>query len=325
MEIYYGQRASAGLIISEGTNISKQAVGYMNTPGIFTSDQIQRWRKITETVHEKGGLIFLQLWHVGRVSHRLLQPGKKAPVSASPIKAIGLISTPEGKRQMSTPRALHISEIKNIVEDYRRASVNAILAGFDGVEIHGANGYLPDQFLHDGSNHRDDIYGGPVENRCRFILEVAEACCAAIGSDRVGVRLSPSGISKDMFDPDPVSLFSDLVNALNVYNLAYLHLMEPYQPLEPAEKFTRFLRQIAPYFRKIYTGTLITNVGYTFDSGNKIIDEGKADLVSFGKLFISNPDLVERFRTRAFLNPWDEATFYYGGERGYTDYPVMKK
>lgn len=323
MKDYYMQRASAGMIIAEATNISPRAVGYMNSPGIFTQVQIEGWKRITEAVHAEGGLIFLQLWHVGRVSHRLLQPGKKAPVSSSAIKASGWIATPEGKQEMSKPRPLNIREISQTISDYKFAAKNAMKAGFDGIEIHGANGYLPDQFLHDGSNQRKDHYGGSVENRCRFILELVEACCCEVGSEKVGVRLSPSGINKDMYDSDPVRLYSYLIGSLNNYDLAYLHLMEPYQPLEPASKYTRYLKEVAPFFRKIFKGTLITNVGYTFQSGNKAIETGTADLVSFGKPFISNPDLVARFQTGAPLNHWDESTFYYGGEKGYTDYPTL--
>ncbi len=323
MRIYYEQRASAGLIISEAANISQQAVGYMNSPGIFTSEQIEAWKPITKAVHQKGGLIFLQLWHVGRVSHPLLQPEGKLPVSSSAITAKGEINTPKGHKRMVEPRALETEEIPGIVEDYKNASLNAIDAGFDGVEVHGANGYLPDQFLHDGSNKRHDEYGGSIENRCRFVLEIVEACYEAIGFGRVGVRLSPSGIYKDMFDSNPVELYKYLINKLNDFNLVYLHLMEPYVALEPAEKFTKYLKVVTPFFRKIFKGPLITNVGFDFESGNKIIKEGQTDMVAFGKLFISNPDLVERFAKNAPLNPWDTETFYYGGEKGYIDYPFL--
>jgi len=323
MGIYYEQRASAGLIISEATNISLQAVGYMNSPGIFTQQQVEAWKPITKAVHKKGGLIFMQLWHVGRVSHPLLQPNNQLPVSSSAVKASGVINTSEGHKIMVTPIALKTDEIPGIVNDYKNASLNAIDAGFDGVEIHGANGYLPDQFLHDGSNKRTDEYGGTIQNRCRFVLEIVEECCKAIGSGRVGIRLSPSGIYKDMFDSNPVVLYEYLINELNDYDLAYLHLMEPYQALEPAEKYTKYLKEVTPYFRKIYNGPLITNVGFNFESGNKIIEDGHADMVAFGKLFISNPDLVERFAKGAPLNPWNTDTFYYGGEKGYIDYPFL--
>lgn len=323
MRIYYEQRSSAGLIIAEATNISLQAVGYMNSPGIFSQPQIDAWKPITKAVHDKAGKIFLQLWHVGRVSHPLLQPGHQLPVSASAISAKAIINTPEGHKEMVVPRSLETEEIIGIVHDYRQAALNAIEAGFDGVEIHGANGYLPDQFLHDGSNTRTDQYGGSFENRSRFVLEVLDACCKAIGSDRVGIRLSPSGSNQGMFDSNVVKLYEYLIQRLNDFNLAYLHLMEPYAPLEPPDKFAHYLKVVTPHFRPYFKGNLITNVGFDFNSGNKIIREGNADMVAFGKPYISNPDLVERFALQAPLNPWDKDTFYYGGEKGYIDYSFV--
>lgn len=323
MRIYYAQRASAGLIIAEATNISLQAVGYMNSPGIFSQPQIDAWKPITKAVHEKAGKIFLQLWHVGRVSHPLLQPGHQLAVSSSAISAKATINTPEGHKEMVVPRSLETEEIIGIVQDYRQAALNAIEAGFDGVEIHGANGYLPDQFLHDGSNTRTDHYGGSFENRSRFVLEVLDACCQAIGPERVGIRLSPSGSNQGMFDSNVVKLYEYLIQRLNDFNLAYLHLMEPYAPLEPPDKFAHYLKVVTPHFRSYFKGNLITNVGFDFNSGNKIIREGNADMVAFGKPYISNPDLVERFALQAPLNPWDKDTFYYGGEKGYIDYPFV--
>jgi N-ethylmaleimide reductase len=323
MRIYYEQRASAGLIVAEATNISLQAVGYMNSPGIFSQQQIEGWKPITKAVHTKGGKIFLQLWHVGRVSHPLVQPDLQLPVSASALKVNNIINTPMGHKEMVVPRALETEEIAGIVTDYKTASLNAMEAGFDGVEIHGANGYLPDQFLHDGSNIRTDTYGGSIENRSRFILEVVDACCSAIGSDRVGIRLSPSGSNQGMFDSNVVELYEYLIQKLNDFNLVYLHLMEPYAPLDPPEKYAHYLKVVTPYFRKYFKGTLITNVGYNFEIGTKILEEGFADLVAYGKLFISNPDLVERFAKGADLNPWDKDTFYYGGAKGYIDYPFF--
>ncbi len=323
MRIYYQQRAEAGMIIAEATNISLQAVGYMNSPGIFTKEQIEGWKPITNAVHEKGGLFFLQLWHVGRISNNLLQPGNQPPVSASAIKASGIINTPKGHLEKSTPRALETEEIPGIVEDYRKAALNAMKAGFDGVEIHGANGYLPNQFLNDGSNKRSDKYGGTIENRARFLMEITEACCRAIGSNRVGVRLSPSGVNNDMFDSEVVKLYEYVISALNDFNLVFLELMEPYAAFDPPEKFAHYVTKVAPHYRKFFHGPLITNVGYTFESGNKIVEDKYADIVSFGKLFISNPDLVRRFETGAKLNPWNKDTFYYGGEKGYIDYPSL--
>jgi N-ethylmaleimide reductase len=325
MATYYRQRASAGLIIAEATNISPVAVGYMNSPGIFNDVQEEAWKQVTTAVHERNGIIFLQLWHVGRISHPLLQPDGQLPVSASPIPAHGKVSTPEGHKNLVTPRALTIPEISKTIEDYVDASKRAIRAGFDGVEIHGANGYLPNQFLHTGSNIRSDRYGGSIKNRCRFVLEITEACCGAVGSEKVGIRLSPSGIFKDMFDDDPIPLYEYLISELDGRNLAYLHVMEPYVVLEPEDKYKNYLKEVTAHFRSFFNGPLITNVNYTFESGNRIISEGKADLVAFGKPFISNPDLVERFRIGAPLSNWDKNTFYYGGAKGYVDYPEMEE
>jgi N-ethylmaleimide reductase len=323
MPTYYEQRAGAGMIISEATNISPQAVGYMNSPGIYSLKQIEAWKNVTDAVHQKGGVIFMQLWHTGRVSHKLVQPENVMPVAPSAIKCKGEVLTPEGHKPFEIPRALESIEIPEIIKDYKIAALNAIEAGFDGIEIHGANGYLPDQFLHDGSNKRKDSYGGSIINRCRFVLEIVEACCQAIGGERVGIRLSPNGNYKDVFDSDPVALYDYLVNELNSFNLAYLHVMESYTPLEPAEKYKKYLKVVTPHYRKIYKGKLMTNVNFDFASGNKIIQEGHADMVAFGKLFISNPDLVERFEKGAPLAKWDKDTFYHGGKKGYIDYPFL--
>ncbi len=325
MKTYYEQRANAGLIVAEATNISPQAVGYMKSPGIFNKAQVEAWKPVTRAVHDRSGLIFLQLWHVGRISHPLLQPGGQLPVSASAIGVDGEVLTPEGRKKHVVPRALETEEIPGIVDDYRKAAINAMEAGFDGVEIHGANGYLPDQFLHDGSNKRKDHYGGSIENRCRFVLEVTDACCRAIGRDKVGIRLSPSGIYKGMYDSNPVELYEYLITQLDQYNLAYLHLMEPYVALEPADQYAHYLNPVTPHFRKFFKGPVITNVDFTFDSGNQVIREGDADMVAFGKPYISNPDLVERFRHGYPLADWDKSTFYHGEEKGYIDYPAFGK
>jgi len=324
MRIYYEQRASAGLIISEATNISPQALGYMNSPGIFATEQIEAWQPVTKAVHQRGVVIFLQLWHVGRVSHPSLHPNQKLPISASAVAAIGEINTPQGHQKMIVPRALETYEIPTIVNDYKKATLNAIEAGFDGVEVHGANGYLPNQFLLNGSNLRKDEYGGSIKNRSRFMLEIVETCSKAIGSDRVGIRLSPSGANQGIFDSNVVEVYEYLIDKLNDYNLAYLHLMEAYAPLEPAEKYKDYLKVVTPHFRKFFNGPLMTNVGFDFDSANKSIQSGDADMIAFGKLFISNPDLVERFEKGAKLNKWDKDTFYYGGEKGYIDYPSLE-
>jgi N-ethylmaleimide reductase len=321
MATYYEQRSSAGLIISEATPISSQAIGYNNLPGIFTQEQVDGWKKITHAVHKKGGRIFMQLWHVGRVSHSLFQEGHVLPVAPSAISAGDVITTPEGPMKMEVPRQLETSEIAGIVDDYRKAAVNAKEAGFDGVEVHGANAYLIDQFLHQSSNHRTDEYGGSIENRARFALEVVTAVCSVWGSRRVGIRLSPSNVRNGMDDPDPAGLFGYLISQLNTFNLAYLHLVEPMLPLE---NYPHMIRDVARHFRPIWEGPLITAGNYNYEKGLAAISEGIADMVAYGRLFIANPDLPERFATQLPLNIPDTDTFYYGGEKGYTDYPGIK-
>jgi len=321
MATYYAQRASAGLIIAEASQISPQGIGYMNTPGIHTPEQVEGWKKVTRAVHEKDGLIFLQLWHVGRVSHSLLQPNQQLPVAPSAINPKGELSTPQGKKPTETPRALELHEIPGIVEDYRKAAQNAKEAGFDGAEIHAANSYLIDQFLHESSNKRTDKYGGSIENRARFLFEVLEAVISVWGSEKVGIRLAPSGTRFGMNDSDPVGLFGYVVRKLNDYNLAYLHLIEPLLPLDD---YPHFIREVAKHFRPVYKGTLIACGGFTQEKGNEYIRKGWADLIAFGKLFISNPDLLRRFELNAPLNQPDADTFYTRGERGYIDYPFFK-
>ncbi|AGY60146.1 alkene reductase [Gloeobacter kilaueensis] len=320
---YYAQRAGAGLIVSEATQISQQGQGYVNTPGIYSEEQIAGWRLVTDAVHERGGRIFLQLWHVGRQSHPLLQPGGGLPVAPSAIVHEGVAITQEGPKPLVVPRALETDEIPAIVEQYRQGAINAQKAGFDGVEIHSANGYLLDQFLHDGSNQRTDRYGGSIENRARLLLEVIEAVLPLWESKRVGVRLSPSGSFGGMSDSDPQALFTHVVAALNSFDLAYLHLVEPridgnVTLDEPAGIPT-------PVFREIYRGTIISAGGHDKDSGNAMLAEGTADLIAYGRLYIANPDLPERFRQGAPLNPYDRDTFYGGDEKGYTDYPFLEK
>ncbi|MBW6492309.1 MAG: alkene reductase [Lentimicrobium sp.] len=320
--LYYAQRSSAGLIIAEASQISPQGVGYMNTPGIHSPEQVTGWKKVTEAVHAKGGLIFLQLWHVGRLSHTLLQPGHALPVSASAISAGDLITTPEGKKPMEIPRALELSEIPGIVDDYRKAAANAMMAGFDGVEIHAANSYLLDQFMHSSANVRTDIYGGSIENRCRLTLEVTKAICDEIGSARTGIRLSPSNIKNGMDDKDPVGLFGYLIAELEKLNLAYIHLVEPMLSLE---NHPHMIKNVAKHFRRLYSGTLITAGNYTPESGCEVLEKGYADLVAFGRLFIANPDLPERIAVSAPLNKPDEDTFYTRGPEGYVDYSFLKE
>jgi N-ethylmaleimide reductase len=317
--LYYAQRASAGLIITEASQVSPQGVGYPATPGIHSEAQIEGWKLVTQAVHAQGGRIFLQLWHVGRISHPSLQPNGELPVAPSAIAPRGEAMTYEGMQPFVTPRALDLEEIPGIIEMYRQAAKNAKAAGFDGVEVHGANGYLLDQFLRDGTNQRTDAYGGSVENRARLLLEVTEAVVDVWGGDRVGVRLSPSGTFNDMSDSDPKATFSYAIQALNRFNLAYLHL------IEPTEADVRHGGTPIPtsVFRPLFQSNLITSGGFTRETGNRAIAEGEADLVAFGQLFIANPDLPERLRLNAELNEPDPSTFYGGDAHGYTDYPKL--
>jgi len=310
--IYYQQRASAGLIISEGTQISPQGAGYPNTPGIYNDQQIKAWKKITEAVHAEGGRIFLQLWHVGRVSYPGIQPNDEPPVAPSAIKAEG---------EYVQPRALEIHEIEDVVLDYKDAAENALAAGFDGVEVHAANGYLIDQFLRDATNKRTDQYGGNYQNRSRFLFDVLDAVIGVWGSDRVGIRLSPTNTFNGMSDSNPEALFSYVVERLNPLNLAYLHVLEgSIHSADEAEENSSFESRS---LRNIYNGIYMANNGYNKDSAHQAIAMGSADLVSFGNLFISNPDLPERFLKNAALNTTDLDSRYGGDEKGYIDYPLL--
>ncbi len=321
--LYYAQRASAGLIVSEATQISPQGQGYVNTPGIYSEDQVEGWKTVTEAVHNAGGLIFCQLWHVGRHSHPEILLNGGWPVGPSAIPETGLITIPSGKVPAVIPRALSVDEIKSTVEDYAQAASNAIRAGFDGVEIHGANGYLIDQFLNDSANTRKDKYGESIENKCLFALEVVDAVVSRIGSNRVGIRLSPSGTNFGVKNLQPVETFEYLIQNLNRFQLNYLHLIEPVQAT--LADLPHYLRKVTPHFRSLFKGTLITSAGYDFESAEDVVKKGDADLVAFGKNFISNPDLVRRYAEDYPLNQWDMATFYGGTEAGYTDYPFMSK
>lgn len=317
---YYAQRATAGLLISEATQISQQGQGYQDTPGIYSDAQVEGWKAVTSAVHAKGGRIFAQLWHVGRVSHVDLQPNGGAPVAPSAITAKTKTFVNNAFTETSAPRALDIAELPGIVADYRRAAANAIKAGFDGVEIHAANGYLLDQFLRDGANHRTDAYGGSIENRSRLLLEVMDAVIAEIGAGRTGIRLSPVTPANDLADSNPQELFNHVVEQLETRHPVYIHVIEG---------ATGGPRDVAPDFsfeelRRRYTGTWIVNNGYDLDLARTVVAEGKADLVAFGRPFISNPDLVERLRRNAPLAPIDQATLYGGGAKGYTDYPVLE-
>jgi N-ethylmaleimide reductase len=318
MARYYRQRAEAGLIVSEATAVSRGGVGWLGAPGIYTDSHVASWRTVTDAVHEAGGRIFLQLWHMGRASHPDFLDGE-LPVAPSAIAADEWTHTPLGKKHCVTPRPLEPDEIPGIVTDYAAAAVRAREAGFDGVEIHGANGYLIDQFLRDGSNRRTDAYGGSVANRARFLLEVTEAVCTAWSPDRVGVRLSPTGPYNDMHDSDPPATFGYAVEALNRFNLAYLHLMEPL----PGHPLAGTHERISPMLRTLYKGTLMINGGFDAQLATAAIERREADLVAFGMLFLANPDLVRRFRTGAPLNAPDYATLYTPGPKGYIDYPTI--
>jgi N-ethylmaleimide reductase len=320
MAEYYVQRASAGLIISEATQISEQAAGWNQSPGIHTQAQVEGWQKITNAVHQAGGRIFLQLWHTGRASHPDFQPGGALPVSASPIAAAGEAHTPKGKKPYVTPRALELDEIPGVVQQYADATRRAQAAGFDGVEIHAANGYLIDQFLRDGANQRPDAYGGSVENRSRFLLEVTAAVVQAWSADRVGVRLSPTNPFNDMRDSNPVQTFAQVAQALNQFQLAYLHILEAL----PGHFLAAEGERVSPHIRAAYSGALMLNGGYDAETGAAAIANGEADLIAFGIPFIANPDLPERLRLNATLNPPDPATFYTPGVKGYTDYPALQ-
>ena len=325
MATYYAQRASAGLIITECTMVSPLSNGYMNCPGIYTPEQFEAWKLVTQAVHDRGGKIFLQLWHCGRVAHSALLNGE-LPVAPSAIAAQGQLHTPIGKVELETPRALKTEEIPQIVEQFRLGAENAMSAGFDGIELHGAFGYLIDQFLQDGSNQRTDRYGGAIANRARFLLEIITAVTEVWEDDRVGVKLSPSNTFYGMYDSNPKATFTYLINALNEFNLAYVHLMEPNE-IDLANR--EVLNPVLPLFGDIYQGTMTTNGGYDKQTGNQVLNSGDAQLVSYGKLFLANPDLPQRFMQDAQLNQPNPQTFYgRGGQNetvGYTDYPFLSE
>ncbi|MEH0156281.1 alkene reductase [Limibacter armeniacum] len=322
-QIYYKQRASAGLIISEGSPISPQGIGYINTPGIYTPEQINGWKKVTDTVHEEGGRIFIQLWHVGRISHPDLQDGK-LPVAPSAINPNTKSFTQEGFKETVTPRALETEEVAQIVQDFKKAAENAMKAGFDGVEIHAANGYLLHQFFSKNANQRTDKYGGSVENRARILFEVLDAISEVMDSNKVGVRLNPS--LNDIFsifaDDETIEVFEYIVKKLNEYDLAYLHLTEPFNDVSNEPKV---IKHTAKHFRPLYKGTFVTNAGFDKNKGNKVIEDGDVDAVAFGTLFISNPDLPKRFELDAPLQKADPDTFYVPGAKGYIDYPTLEE
>jgi N-ethylmaleimide reductase len=316
---YYTQRAGAGLIVTEGSQISAQGQGYPGTPGIHSPEQVAGWKLVTNAVHAKGGRIFLQLWHVGRISFPALQPDGALPVAPSAVKPEGKAWTGRGMEPYVTPHALALSELPDIIEQFHFGARNALAAGFDGVEVHGANGYLLDQFLRDKSNQRSDRYGGSIANRARLLIEVTEAVMDVWGASRVGVRLSPSNPFNDIADGTPADTFGHAVAELNRLDLAYLHLVEPTND----QVAQLGVRLDAAHFRPLWDSALIACTGYNRERAAAVLASGSADLVAFASLYLANPDLPERLRHDVPLNTPDRATFYGGGAKGYIDYPVL--
>jgi N-ethylmaleimide reductase len=322
---YYAQRASAGLIISEATQISPLGKGYPGTPGIYSAQQTAAWKEIVQAVHAKGGKMVAQLWHVGRVSHSSLHPEQGLPVGPSAIPPEGQTFTAAWQQvPYETPRAMTAADIATLLEEFRCAAQNAQAAGFDGVEVHAANGYLLDQFLQDQSNQRTDEYGGSIENRARLLIEVLDVVCSVLPADRVGVRLSPYGTFNSVGDSDPIALFSYVMRQLDQRQLAYVHLIEPRATTAGgSDDSNADAPCTSELFRPLFKGVLISAGGYTAQEGEAAIAAGRADAIAYGRLFISNPDLPERFAKGAALNAYDRSTFYGGGAAGYTDYPTL--
>lgn len=318
---YYQQRATAGLMITEGTFISPEAVGVVNVPGIYTPAQTEGWKLTTKAVHKEGGKIFAQLWHTGAYSHPDLHNGKK-PLAPSNVNPEQQIFTAKGFQPSHEPQPMTAEDIRRTVNDFKLAALNAFEAGFDGVELHGANGYLLQQFFSKNSNLRTDEYGGSVENRARILFEILDAIKEVSNIKKVGVRLNPSlnGIMGILVDDETIALYNYIVSRLNDYDLAYIHLIEPFTDVSGN---AHAVQAVAKHFRKIYHGTIIINRGFTKETAMKVLQDGDADLVSFGVPFIANPDPAERFKTNAQLNEADQATFYTPGEKGYTDYPSL--
>lgn len=319
---YYRQRSSAGLIITEGSQISKKAVGYINTPGIYSQAQIDGWKKVTEAIHENRGKVFIQIWHVGRISHSDFHNGE-LPLAPSAINPLAKSFTPKGFKETVTPKEMSLEEIQDTIQDFKMAGKNAMEAGFDGIEIHASNGYLLHQFFSRTSNIRTDGYGGSIENRAGILFEIIDALKGVMPENRIGVRLNPSlhGIFGMTMDEESIPTFDYIIEKLNEYNLAYLHLSEPFSDVS---ELPFAVTEIAKRYRPIYKGTLIINGDFDQERGNRYILEGLADAVAFGKPYVSNPDLVERFAQDAPLQDWDQGTFYTPGEKGYTDYPKLK-
>ena len=315
---YYAQRASAGLIVAESTAISEQGLGWRESPGIYTPAMVAGWKRVTDAVHARGGHIFLQLWHCGRCTHIDWRPGNNHPVAPSAIRSIGAMTIDGVRTQHGEPRALTLDELPGVVAQYRHATINALAAGFDGVEVHAGNGYLIDQFLQDASNRRDDHYGGSPENRCRILWEVLDAVVAVAGADRVGIHISPTNVHHGISDSDPEKLFAVVTDGLDRYGLAYLNVVEG--ATDPTEKEIPF---DWARLRKRFKGVYIANNNYDLAKAPEAVRSGRADMVSFGRLYIANPDLVERFRKGAPLNPLQGPTIIAAGPAGYTDYPTL--
>ncbi|WP_298301245.1 alkene reductase [Hydrotalea sp.] len=322
MAEYYAQRASAGLLITEGVPVSTKGVGYINVPGIYTDAQVEGWKQVTKAVHKKGGKIFAQLWHVGRISHPDFHQGE-LPHAPSAINPNEKSYTVNGFADTVTPKEMTLADIQQTIQDFKQAVVHAMAAGFDGVEIHGANGYLLHQFFNGTSNHRTDVYGGSSENHARILFDIVEAIQEAVNLNKVGVRLSPSlnGLFGITMDENTIPTFEYIVKKLNNYPLAYLHLTEPFAPVD---HLPFAVMQVAKHFRPLYNGTLMINKGFNKATANTVLAAGDADLVSFGVPFLANPDLVERLKQNAPLNAPDQNTFYTPGAKGYTDYPVIQ-
>ena len=317
-DVYYTQRASAGLIITEGSQVSKEAVGYVNTAGIYSKEQVQGWKMVNKKVHEAKGRMFIQLWHVGRMSHPDFHNGD-LPLSASAINPESQSYTYEGFKDTVTPKEMSIEDIKRTVQDFKNAAKNAMEADFDGIEIHSSNGYLFHQFFNGTSNKRNDEYGGSIENRAKILFETIDAIKEVMPENKIGLRLNPSlhGIFGMTMDEETIPTFDYIIKKLNDYDLAYLHLSEPFNDVS---EVPYAVTEIAKRYRPMYDGTLMINAGFDQESGNKVIEEGNADLVAFGKPYISNPDLVERFAENIPLSDWDTDTFYVPGAKGYIDY-----
>jgi len=322
-DVYYEQRASAGLIITEGSQVSKEAVGYVNTPGIYTKAQVEGWKMVNEKVHQANGKIFIQLWHVGRISHPDFHSGE-LPLSASAINPNTQAYTPDGFKDTVTPKEMSLEDIKRTIGDFKNSAKNAMDANFDGIEIHSSNGYLFHQFFNGTSNKRQDEYGGSIENRAKILFETIEAIKEVMPEQKIGLRLNPSlhGIFGMTMDEETIPTFDYIIERLNEYDLAYLHLSEPFNDVS---EVPYAVEEIAKRYRPMYHGNLIINAGFDQESGNKVIEEGNADLVAFGKPYISNPDLAERLEGNISLSDWDSDTFYVPGKKGYIDYEAKAR